>query len=59
MKVYSWTDKYYLASAWSASSSTLFITSRVLYGLSAMGQAPKIFTKVGSFPILANWNIHV
>jgi len=54
MKVYSWTDKYYLASAWSASSSTLFITSRVLYGLSAMGQAPKIFTKVGSFPILAN-----
>ncbi|KIJ47922.1 hypothetical protein M422DRAFT_248504 [Sphaerobolus stellatus SS14] len=35
-----------LSSAWSAGSSALFITSRVLYGLAANGQAPRIFMKV-------------
>ncbi|ORX57590.1 amino acid transporter [Hesseltinella vesiculosa] len=35
-----------VSSAWSASSSDLYISSRALYGLALAGNAPKIFTRV-------------
>ncbi|KAI9063004.1 amino acid permease [Trametes sanguinea] len=35
-----------LTSAWSAASSDLYTSSRALYGLAMVGNAPKIFTKV-------------
>jgi len=35
-----------LTSAWSASSSDLFTSSRALYGLSLAGNAPRVFSKV-------------
>ncbi|KAI0639339.1 amino acid permease [Trametes polyzona] len=35
-----------LTSAWSAASSDLYTSSRALYGLAMVGNAPKVFTKV-------------
>ena len=37
-----------LASAWSAGSASLYASSRTLYGLAKIGQAPKIFTYLNS-----------
>ncbi|KAH8102603.1 amino acid permease [Cristinia sonorae] len=37
-----------LTSAWSAASSDLYTSSRALYGLAMVGNAPKIFTRTSS-----------
>ena len=44
-----------LTSAFSAGNSALFTSSRILYGLSIRGQAPKIFSRVtkGGLPFNA------
>ncbi|KAI0824226.1 amino acid permease [Trametes gibbosa] len=44
-----------LTSAWSAASSDLYTSSRALYGLAMVGNAPKVFTKVtkGGLPIVS------
>ncbi|KAF8478794.1 amino acid transporter [Gautieria morchelliformis] len=38
-----------ISSAWSAASSNLFVTSRVLFGLSTTGQAPRVFLKTNRY----------
>jgi len=45
----------FLTSAWSASSSELFTSSRAIYGLAASGNAPRIFLKTlpNGLPIVA------